>query len=134
MTMQRILFVFPLVLAFAGTGCGGKPDAGGELNTKSEYSVLQSFEFDYRQRTHALPYVIGKNALSSGYDVIGLPRTDGERGYVWLIANPSGAPAIKQMPSGVDFSISSDTLAVIEKSAQLDSEVRSYLAAHIHNQ
>lgn len=128
MMMRKIPFVFALASVLAG--CGGETDAGKELETKSEYSVLQGFEFDYRQRKQEQPYVIEKNALSSGYNLIGLPKADSENGYVWLIANPSSEPAIKQIPSNVDFSISKDALAAIEQSVQLTPAVQSYLVAH----
>lgn len=131
MKMQKFSLIFATILALAGTACGRNPDADRELSTKSEYSVLQAFEFDYRQREQEQPYLIEKNALSSDYDLIGLPIAGSERGYVWLIANPSGAPAIKQIPSKADFAISRDVLDAIEKSAQLSPAVRSYLLAHV---
>ncbi len=127
MMMRTIILSLILMLA----GCGNGNDAGKELEAKSEYSVLQGLEYDYRQREQDKPYVVEKNAFSSGYDLIGVPKGGSKQGYVWLIANPSSAPAIKQMPKEADFSINKDDFAAIEKSALLTPAVRSYLAAHV---
>lgn len=131
MIMQKISLVVVLCLALAG--CGSAVGAGQELDTKSEYSVLQGLEFDYRYRKQDQPYILERNALSSGYDLIGLPKADSENGYVWLIANPSSEPAVKKVPSDVEFLIGKDALAAIEQSVRLTPAVRSYLLARVRH-
>ncbi|MEE7545957.1 hypothetical protein HF319_01885 [Xanthomonas sp. Kuri4-1] len=129
MIMQNIPVV--LVLALALAGCLSETNAGRELEAKSEYSVLQSFEFDYRERKQERNYIIEKNALSSGYDLIGLPKANVDHGYVWLIANPSSEPAIKKMPSDDVFSVNKDALAAIKQSVQLPPAMEAYLAENV---
>ena len=129
--MRCVACVFALTLVLVDAGCGNGSDSGGELDAKSEYSVLQNFEFDYRATKQERSFFVIRNALSSGYDVIGLPRANSERGYVWVIANPSSMPAVKQIPSEAGFSIDLKTLVAIEKLVRLNPTVRSYLVVHI---
>ena len=119
------------LLALFLAGCGADLRSGDELDSKVEYSVLQGLEIDYRLRENSLPYVISKDAMGSGFDVIGLPRKGGNQGYVWLIANPGSEPVIKQMPSDADFLIDRDVLVVLDDAVRLDSAVRAYLSTRI---
>lgn len=125
-----------LTLAFALalplTACQDDDSPGAnELASKTEYSVLQSYEYRNRDRAQSQPYMVIKNGLGSEFDVLGLPRKDRERGYVWFIANPSGAPLIKQMPGNVEFVVNKDSLAAIEAAARLSPDVKAHLSERL---
>jgi hypothetical protein len=118
----RILLV---LLAIAAVGC----DRDTELDSKAEYSTLQSLEFDYRSSENSKPYVVVNRALGSKYDVLGLPRKGQSHGYVWLIANPDSQPDIKKIPADVEFVLRKGSLAELEKSIRMSPAVRDYLSS-----
>lgn len=131
MIMRNILYAAIFAMTLVCAGCNSEPQGEQEVQSKAEYSVLQSLEFDYRQHSHSKPYIVEKAALGSEFDVIGFPRSGSDKGYVWLIANPDSRPLVKQMPADVDFSISRGELANVEDSTRLAPAVKAYLSTHL---
>lgn len=100
-------------------GCKKGASQDNELASKNEYSVLQSYEYKYREESNATPYIIEKNALSSGADVIGLPVKGRTEGYVWLIASPNSTSSVLVLPADTSFEVNSSTLQSLEKSVTM---------------
>lgn len=123
--MAAPIRILLMLLAIVAVGC----DRDTELDSKAEYSALQSLEFDYRSSEHSKPYIVVNRALGSKYDVLGLPQKGKNRGYVWLIANPDSQPDIKKIPADVEFVLHKGSLAELEKSVQISPAVRDYLSS-----
>jgi hypothetical protein len=105
----------------------------GELAEKSEWSVLQGLEDQHREKPHAAPALVVRNALNSEYTGIGFPARDSDRGYIWVLANPITKPCVKQLPFDRDFVITADTLAWVKSQTALDPRVKTYLEAPIRH-
>lgn len=128
MNKYRVLFV--ALLALSSLGCEKESNPGNELARKDEFSVLQHYEYEYRDRQPTERYLIYKGALKSNTDVIGFPLKSG-KGYVWIVANPKHVDDVLVMPEGSEFNVSNDDLADIQESVRLSPKVREYLLSKI---
>lgn len=104
--------------------------ADGELGAAHEYSVLQGYEFRGRDMAHDSSFIIKARDEDTNADVLGLPRLDTEKGYVWFITNPQTTPKVKLIPEGAPFSITDDDLIEVKQRLELMPEVEHYLLEH----
>lgn len=90
---RRLSLIAAIVLqSFVLSGCWrANADEFDELNSKSDYSVLQYFEFEWRGKTIADPRL---EKLGDA-EVLGVPALAGH-GTVWILLKPNGAPFYKQ--------------------------------------
>lgn len=106
----------------------------GELAEKSEWSVLQGMESAHRQAAQSAPALVVKHALNSEFTAIGFPARGRDKGYVWLLANPTTKPCVKQMPHDLDFDVTADVLGWLKGQTNIDPRVAAYLekpATHV---
>jgi hypothetical protein len=126
-----VVVVVPVVLASVTFDTLFPQD--GELAEKSEWAVLQGLEDQHRETPHRAPALVVRNALDSKYTGVGFPARDRDRGYIWVLANPTTKPCVKQLPFDRDFSVSADTLAWVKSQTTLDPHVTKYLEAPIRH-
>jgi hypothetical protein len=98
----------------------------------SEWRVLRDAEASHRDAAHDAPALIVQGALESGYTAVGFPARGRDKGYVWVIANPSTDPRVKQLPADQDFEVSRATLDWLRMQTALDPRVAAYLGAPAH--
>lgn len=119
-TTMRFFLFLPLALFACLSLASCEGGAGeNELATKNEYSVLQHFEYKFRQKDHAQPYIVEADALGSGHDVIGLPIKGRDEGYVWLIAKSEGIDSVIVLPEKTSFTVDESTMRALEKSVKM---------------
>jgi hypothetical protein len=117
-----------VVCTFVVAACDfGASDNSGELDSKSQYSVLQAYEFDYRGKEHSQPVIAVPGALGTKYDVIGFPKKSGSVGYVWFIANGSPRQPVMRMPSDGQFLVDRSALDAARKVVRVSYELDQYL-------
>ena len=98
-----------------------------ELLYKHEYSIFQSFEYEYRDAVHDRPIIIAVNALGTGYTVIGFPIKNQNHGYEFVLADSKDPSKANSVPN-VDFIVTPDTLSEAKKyalSKELENELIS---------
>lgn len=126
--MKRTILLI-LAIAFMLPACSDSSPGSGELDSKSEYSILQYFEYEYRMKRNDLPFVTKKKALGSAFNVFGLPRSGAANGYVWFVANPRDENRIKLLPQETEFEVSEGVVADIEKEMSIARTVKTYILA-----
>jgi len=88
LSLITVIVLQSLVLA----GCWrANADEFDELGSKSDYSVLQHFEFEWRGKTISEPQL---EKLGDA-EVLGVPALAGH-GTVWILLKPNGSPFYKQ--------------------------------------
>jgi hypothetical protein len=93
-----------LLLLVVG-GCRSQPTnelVKNERDNKPEYSILQAYEYDYREVKNEKPYLVFKNALKTDATVVAFPIKSKATGYVVLLAQTKSLPKVKAMPDA-DF-------------------------------
>lgn len=114
-------------LTLFGASCTNSAPSDGELANKSEYSVLQFYEYEFRNKDHAIAYVLHKNALDSGLDVVGFPITGRDVGYVWIVARANKDGMIFQIPERTDFLVDEAALVALRKEINFSPAVLKFL-------
>lgn len=124
------IILVPVLVAPVAFDALFPPDA--ETAQLKEWSVLRNVEESHRDSPQLKAALIVRRALDSGYTAIGFPARGRARGYVWVLANPSTDPRVKQIPQDLDFVVSQTTLAWIQTQTALDPRVTAYLKAPNH--
>jgi hypothetical protein len=106
-------------------------DEDNELSNKPDYSILQHYEYKYRDANNDKPYMIFNRALNTDTTVVAFPIKNKSRGYVVIIANSKNSPSVKYMPE-VDFFVSQDVYLTVKDQAFLSKEVDQFIAMHAH--
>lgn len=101
-----------------------------ESANKSEYSVLQYYEYEYRETQHDKPYMVFKRALNSDFTVVAFPLKDKPTGYVAILAHADGIPKVK-VTTEADFVVTKDAYAAVKAEALLSKEVDQFVAARV---
>jgi hypothetical protein len=105
----------------------------GELAQKTEWSVLQGVEAQHRDTAQSTPALVVRHALNSEFTAIGFPARGRDKGYVWLLANPTTKPCIKQMPHDLDFNVTADVVGWLKGQTSIDPRVTAYLeSSQVH--
>ena len=102
-----------------------------ELSNKPEYSLLENLGAMEPQTDSNL--IVRKNVSQSGYDVVALPDSAPGR-RVWLLANAQKIPTVKIMPAPNKIRITSEQFRTLEKSIQMNDDVRLFLRNAITDQ
>jgi hypothetical protein len=114
-------------MAFSLVGCQESEEGFAD---KSEFSVLQALEYDYRDAPHSSRVLIQRNAVGSRLDSIGFPIAGRRSGFVWVLAHTeSGNVKVSTEDS---FQLSHTELIEVEKHVKLDPKVKKFLEAHAH--
>jgi len=117
------------VLLFLTSACN-KDANDDELANKPEYSILQSYEYKYRDMPNDKPYLVEMNALNTGLTVIAFPAQDKSHGYVVMLTNSSRSPDIKVLPD-VDFVVTNESYKAVKEQIALSKEVDQFISKHI---
>jgi hypothetical protein len=118
-----------LILMIMIGGCDMQ-DKNNEIANKSEYSVLQSYEYEYRKAKNDRPYMVFKRALNTGVTVVAFPIKNKSHGYVVILANSKNPPSVKYIPN-VDFVVTQDAYLAVKSQASLSREVEQFIAKHV---
>ena len=124
--MFRNFFMFFVFLVY---GCDSQ-EMNNELMNKSEYSILQSYEYNYREAINDTPYLVFKHALKTDSTVVAFPIKGKKKGYVVLIADSKGKPKIKAMPD-VDFVVTQSAYNTVKGEVSLSDDVDNFIKSHI---
>ena len=127
MTLKAFLLALALMTLVGGCDADS---ANGELSDKSEYSVLQRYEYEYREVKQDLPFMIFKHALKTNLTVLAFPVRDKPVGYVVIIARSNGVSKVKAM-DGVEFKVSKLAYAAVKSEADISPEVDNFIKARI---
>jgi hypothetical protein len=128
--MIKALLTF---MFFAAVGCHSRAvsdEAANELANKPDYSILQAYEYDYREVKNDKPYLIFRNALKTGATVVAFPIKNRSTGYVVILAETKHTPKVKAMPQ-LDFVVTQDAFADVRTAAPLSREVEEFIAQHV---
>lgn len=121
-----------LLLLVVG-GCRSQPTnelAKNELDNKPEYSILQAYEYDYREVKNDKSYLVFKNALKTDATVVAFPIKNKATGYVVMLAQAKYLPKVKAMPDA-DFVVTQGAFKEVRTATPLSKEVEQFIAAHV---
>jgi hypothetical protein len=121
-----------LMLLVVG-GCRSQPTnelAKNELDNKPEYSILEAYEYDYREVKNDKPYLVIKNALKTDATVVAFPIKNKPTGYVVMLAQAKNSPKVKVMPDA-DFVVTSPALKEVRAATPLSKEVEQFISSHL---
>jgi hypothetical protein len=106
-----------LCLVFFGLlGCG-------ELQSKQEWSILQTAEFQHRTGVSASQRVA--TYVYEGYRAVGIAADDSQR-RVWILLNPRFEPLVKEMPAA-SYHLTRAELDQILRDGNVRAEVVEHL-------
>jgi len=120
-----MIAIFLLLLLATISGCDSESQ-NNELANKTDYSLLQSYEYKYREVANDQDFIISQKTREKDATVIGFPRKDKAQGYVMVIANSRYDPKVKYMPE-VDFTVTKATIEDVKSQINLSKEVESFL-------
>ena len=125
--MKSLLLMAVMLLVAA---CHSDNSQPSELDTKSAYSVLQSYEFKWRDKSHSSGIVVVRSALATKFDIVGLPIAGQDKGFVWLVLNPMKPDEQRQfvrVPADMPIVVTDADLKSIEERVELSPQARSAL-------
>ena len=99
-----------------------------ESISKTEYSILQSYEYQYRETSNDMPYLVLNHA--SDATVIAFPIKGKSQGYVVILAKSKGKPEVKMMPDA-DFIVTQAVYMAVKEEISLSTEVDRFIAEHV---
>lgn len=108
-------------------------DGGGVKNeaiNKRECSVLQSVEYQYKNKENENPYFVLRKALETDLTAIGFPIKGKTNGYAVMLANAKGKPGVKMLPDS-DFVVTQKSLAALKAEVAISSALDSALASRM---
>lgn len=126
-SMKSLLLIVIMLLVAACQPDNAQPS---ELDTKSAYSVLQSYEFKWRDKPHSSGIVVVRSALGTKFDIVGLPIAGKNKGFVWLVLNPMKPDEQGQfvrVPADLPVTVTDSDLKSIEEKVELSPQARSVL-------
>jgi len=100
------------------------PDARETPDEKTEWSVLQSVEFQYRGIPTAEPVF----RVLNEYEVLGVRGLRGEN--VWVLLKPKAPPFYKQMPAA-NYEVSRELVERLARERRLSYTVEQVLVSHV---
>lgn len=101
-----------------------------ESTNKTEYSILESYEYEYREIENDVPYTIVKNALKTNATVLAFPIRGKAQGYVVMLAEAEGVPKDKALPE-TDFVVTQSAFTEVKAATGLSKEVEHLIATHV---
>ncbi|WP_434277999.1 hypothetical protein [Acinetobacter sp. CE-15] len=128
--MKLIKILIITVCLIGGNGCNYKAFKN-EMAVKHQYSVMQAIESRYKNiQNTSQSYVLLKNALDSDTNLLLLPISDQDRGYVVFILNPyfgEDKVVIKYIPEDKKFLLKKETLNLIQKQIEIEENIEKFL-------
>jgi hypothetical protein len=112
------------LIALCVTACANG-NGSGSPGDKSEWSLLQSLELQYRGK---IPTSSELTAFD-GYDLMAVSSADG-KARIWIMLWPKSTPFYKQMPAG-NFEIRRDLWNQLQRRHIASSTVLSVLQSHL---
>lgn len=119
-----------LIILFFIYGCSDQTEYS-EMSNKPDYSILQSYEYNYQEINNDIPYMICKKALNTNATVIAFPIKSVSKGYVVILAKSEGCSAVKVLPDA-DFIVTQEAYTEIKKQVDLSVDVDRFISAHIN--
>ena len=125
--------VLILVIMTGGCDMQGEENelAKYELANKPDYSILEHYEYKYREANNDRPYMIIKRALKTDKTVVAFPIKNKSRGYVVLLVNSQNPPLVKYMPEEIFF-VTRNTYLAVKVESSLSNEVEQFIVKHVH--
>lgn len=121
-----------LIFIMIVVGCDMQDD-NREITNKSDYSILQSYEYDYRGANNDKPYMVFDHALGTNRTVVAFPIKNKHVGYVIIIANPTVSSTVKYMPEA-DFVVTQDVFQTVKSQVSFSEGTEKFISMHIHEQ
>ena len=129
--MRKILIVLlPLLPVAYALTCVFSDEFADESASKSEWSILQHYEYTYRDKSNSEPYLLFNTALGSKYNVIGFPTLKKNTGFVFILANTAGKPYIKAMRQE-SFVVTAAVLKEVQEKVAIREDVKEFISSHI---
>jgi len=122
--LTMLLFIIIIV------GCDMQ-DGNREITNKHDYSILQAYEYDYRDANNDKPYMVFNHALGTNKTVVAFPIKNKHVGYVVIIANPTVSSTAKYMPEA-DFVVTQDVFQTVKSQVSFSEETEKFISLHIH--
>ena len=116
------------MLIFVG-GCDNQ-EIENEFSNKTEFSILEHYEYIYRNADQNKPFMIFEHAMNSDYTVVAFPIKDKSKGYVVLLAKAEGEPKIKVLLN-VNFVVTQEAYTAVNRKVSLSKEVDQFIASHV---
>lgn len=110
-------------------GCD-KVAPNNDLVNKSEYSVLQHYEYELRNTQHDKTYMAFNNALGTKLTVLAFPIKNKPTGYVVILANSKSTPTVKTMTES-EFLVTKEAYIALKKELNLSNEVDNFIAERV---
>jgi hypothetical protein len=104
-------------------GCSD-PEARETPGEKTEWSVLQSIEFERR----SIPLDEPVLSVVNGYEVLGVRSNKGEN--VWVLLKPAAPPFYKQLPQG-NYEVSNGLFESLRREHRLSYTVEQVLESRV---
>jgi len=120
----------PVILLVLLSGCDIIHEMKNESLNKREYSILQSYGYEYINIKNEDPYLVISKALGTSYTVLAFPIKGKNTGYVVMLAQAEGDPKTKTIPS-VDFVVTKSAFDAVKARTKLSPEIEQFIAAHI---
>lgn len=125
--MKFLLLLFMMLLA---TACHSDSAQPNEFDTKPAYSVLQSYEFNWRNKPNSSGIMVVRAALGTEFDVVGLPIVGQDKGFTWIVLNPTKLDDQSQfvrVPADKPIAVTDADLKKIEEQVELSPQARNAL-------
>lgn len=119
-----------MLLMLLVVGACDPQEMENDFTNKSEYSILQSYEYEYREVKNDKPYMVFKNALKTNATIVAFPIKNKPKGYVVILAQAKSSPKVKFMPD-TDFIVSQKIIEEVKAETPLSKEVEKFIAAHV---
>ncbi len=125
MSRKLMILIFIMIIV----GCD-RQDTNKEIINKSDYSILQSYEYDYRNANNDESYMIFHHALGTNRTVVAFPIKNKNVGYVVIIANPIVSTTVKYMPES-DFIVTENVFQKVKSQVSFSKETEKFISAKI---
>jgi hypothetical protein len=122
-SLGKVLPLLSAMWLISLCGCSD-PEARETFGEKTEWSVLQSIEFEKRAVPISEPLLLVVN----GYEVLGVRSSRGEN--VWVLLKPAAPPFYKQMPQG-NYEVPKRLLARLRREHRLSYTVEQVLESRV---
>lgn len=129
--IKKLIVILLIMIGGCDIQDEGNDLAKYELANKPDYSILEHYEYKYRESSNDRKYMIQKRALKTDTTVVAFPIKNKSHGYVVILANSQHPPLVKYMPEE-DFVVTQDAYLAVKGQASLSIEVEQFIARRVH--